>query len=363
MTEKMISDLGGLDAQHLGVIARTSVMHYKQTTEPLDQIGRELGVQYVLEGSVRRDSKKVRITAQLIQLKDQTHLWSQQHDRELSDLLSIQADIAHEIAGQIQLALGNPAPTEQTAQRSLTPERYAAYDLYLKGQYFWNNRTIEGLHQATSYFEQATAKDPTFARAYAGLADSYALIGPYTATPQTEFIPKARTAAMRALELDGSVAEAHTALALIVQNYDWDWQTAEKEYRRAIELNWSYATAHQWYAEHLAWRGRFDEALRESERARQLDPLSLVIATDNAAILYYSRQYDRAIQQLRAIREMDWTFPRTDYIFYCLVEAGMSGGEGDRKGRAFCGGAVEICRANLCLRTVKPAVASPAHLG
>src|SRR4029077_12919251 len=152
------------------------------------------------------------------------------------------------------------------------------------------------------------------ARAYAGLADSYALIGGYSGVPQAEFMQKARAAALRALELDDSLPEAHAALALIVQDYDWDWQTAGKEYRRAIELNPNYATAHHWYAEHLTWLGRFDEALRESERARQLDPLSLIIAADNGATLYYSRQYDRAIAKFRSVRELDPTFPRTGVI-------------------------------------------------
>jgi tetratricopeptide (TPR) repeat protein len=195
-----------------------------------------------------------------------------------------------------------------------------AYDLYLKGQYYWNKRWLQ---QAIEYFQQATAEDPNYARAYAGLADCYALLGGYSGRPQNEFMPQAPTAALRALELDGNLAEAHTALALIVQNYDYDWQTAEKEYRRAIELNPNYATAHHWYAEHLAWRGRFDEALRESERARQLDPLSLIIVVDNGAILYFSRQYDQAIQKLRAVKEMEPDFPRIHIVVYAYIEKGM----------------------------------------
>src|SRR5262249_39778055 len=204
-----------------------------------------------------------------------------------------------------------------------TPSSYEAYDLYLKGQYFFNQRNVAGFEQAINHFQQATTKDPTYARAYAGLADCYALIGGYSERPQTEFMPKARDAARRAIELDGNLAEAHTALALIVQNYDWDWQTAEKEFRRAIELNPNYATAHHWYAEHLTWLGRFDEALRESERARQLDPLSLIIAADNGAILYYSRQYDRAIAQFLAVREMDPNFPRAYMIDAAYEEKGL----------------------------------------
>ena len=311
MTEEMISQLGNLDAAHLGVIARTSVMHYKHSQEPLDQIGRELGVQYVLEGSIRRDSDRVRITAQLIQLKDQTHLWARQYDRELSHLLGLQSEIAREVSDEIQVALWEHKPVTQPAQQpQSSPQSYEAYDLYLQGQYFWNKRTFEGFERAIDYYQQAIAKDPNYARAYAGLADSYSLLAPYSTVSPIEYMPKARAAALRALELDKDLPEAHTALALIVQNYDYDWQTAEREYQRAIELNPNYATAHHWYAEHLMWLGRFDEALRESERARQLDPLSLIIATDNGAILLYSRQYDRALEKLRTVRELDPSFPR-----------------------------------------------------
>jgi TolB-like protein/DNA-binding winged helix-turn-helix (wHTH) protein/Tfp pilus assembly protein PilF len=323
MTEEMITQLGNLDPSHLGVIARTSVMHYQHSREPLGQIGRELGVQYVLEGSVRRDSHKVRITAQLIQMKDQSHLWARQYDRELSSLLALQGEIAHETADEIRIALGDNRPITPPSSGSLSPQTYEAYDLYLKGQYFWNKRTVDGFQRAIDYFQQALAKDPNYARAYAGIADSYALIGGYSGAPQTEFEPKARAAALRAVEVDDTLPEAHTALALIVQNYDWDWQTAEKEFRRAIELNPNYATAHQWYAEHLMWLGRFDEALQESEKARQLDPLSLIIASDNGAILYYSRQYDRAIERFRAVREMDPNFSHAGMIRRAYAQKGM----------------------------------------
>jgi len=315
LTEEMITQLGNLDPQHLGVIARTSVMHYKNRQERLDQIGQELGVQYVLEGSVRRESDKVRITAQLIQIKDQTHLWSREYDRELSHLLLLQDEIAKEVADEIRPTLVDTQKRPDTVhQPSLSPSQYQAHDLYLKGEYFFNKRTGEGFEQAVEYFQQATAKDPTYARAYAGLADCYALMAGYSGQPQTEFMQKARAAALHALQIDESLPEAHTALALIVQNYDWDWQTSEKEFLRAIELNPNYATAHHWYAEHLTWLGRFDDALRESERARQLDPLSLIIAADNGAILYYSRQYDRAIAQFLVVREMDPNFPRAYMI-------------------------------------------------
>ena len=324
LTEEMITQLGNLDPQHLGVIARTSVMHYKNSQAPLEQISRDLGVQYVLEGSVRRESDKVRITAQLIQIKDQTNLWSREYDRDVSPLLLLQEQIAQEVTGEIRLTLGNNQKSTETAhQASLSPQAYEAYDLYLKGEYFFNKRTSNGFEQAINYFQRATEKDPSSARAYAGLADCYALMGGYSGKPQTEFMPKAREAALRAIALDETLAEAHTALALVVQNYDWDWQTAGREFQRAIELNPNYATAHHWYAEHLTWLGRFDEALRESERARQLDPLSLIIAADNGAILYYSRQYDRAIAQFLAVREMDPNFPKSYLIDAAYEQKGQ----------------------------------------
>lgn len=307
LTEEMIAELTRLNQDHLGVIARTSIMLYKVSPKPLDQIGRELGVQYVMEGSVRRDSSRVRITAELIQVKDQTHLWTREYDRELNNSLALQSEIAQEIGDEIQISLGEGngmkaanhlAPTHSTAS-------YEAYDFYLKGRYFWNKRTRAGFLQAASYFQQAIAKDPNYASAYAGLADTFGLMSTWYAAPQQEFMPKAKAAALSALALDDSLAEAHVSLALVAENYDYDWQTAEKEFRRAIQLNPDYATAHQWYAEYLGWQGRFDEALAESERARRLDPMSLIIATDRGTILFYARKYDRAIDQFRAVLDMD----------------------------------------------------------
>jgi TolB-like protein/DNA-binding winged helix-turn-helix (wHTH) protein/Tfp pilus assembly protein PilF len=322
LTEEMIAQLGRLDPRRLGVIGRTSVMHYKHSQEQLPQIGSELGVQYVLEGTVRRDAQNVRISAQLIQVKDQTHLWSRQYDRQLSSLLTLQAEIAREAADEIELTLGQHSRAAIVPRTPAPAAISEAYDLYLKGQYFWNKRTVQGFQQAIEYFQQAIARDSNYAPAYAGLADSYTLLTGYSGAPATQFMPQARAAALRALELDANLPEAHTALALIVQNYEWDWQTAEKEYRRAVALNPNYATAHQWYAEHLMWQGRFAEALAESELARRLEPLSLIIATDNGAILYFSRQYDRAIEKFRAVQELDPDFPRARIVIYAYVETG-----------------------------------------
>jgi TolB-like protein/DNA-binding winged helix-turn-helix (wHTH) protein/Tfp pilus assembly protein PilF len=320
MTEEMIAQLGRLDSQRLGVIARTSVMHYKHSQEPLPQIGRELGVQYVLEGSVRRDSGKVRITTQLVQMKDQTHLWSRQYDRELSSLLALQGEIAEEVAHEIQLTFDGRGRIDAAHQPPLSPKTSEAYELYLQGRYFWNQRTTQSLQQAVEHFQHAVEKDPGYARAYAAMAESYALMGSYNVLPPSEFVPKARAAALRALSIDDHLPEAHTALALIAQNYDWDWRTAEKEYRRAIQLDPNYATGHHWYAECLALQGRFDEAFPEIEIARRLDPLSLIIATDLGAILYFSRQNDRAIEQFRAVLEMEPNFPRAHMLVWADVQ-------------------------------------------
>ena len=202
------------------------------------------------------------------------------------------------------------------------PAASTAYDLYLRAQFYWNKRTIEGLRQAIGYCEQAIEADPTYAPAHAGAAKSYALLGGYSGESQIAFMSKARAAAVRALELDPHLPEAHTALALVVQNYDWDWETAEEEFRAALELNPNYATAHHWYAEHLAFRGRFDEARAEAERARELDPLSLAIAVDTGLIDYYSRRYDRAASKLEAVLAMDPEFPRAHLVRNAYVELG-----------------------------------------
>ena len=324
LTEEMISQLGRTDPQSFGVIARTSVMHYKHSAEPLTQIGNELGVQYLLEGSVRRDANRVRITAQLIQAKDQTPLWAREYDRDVNSLLALQSEIAQEITDEIQVTLGRKARAASvTAAPNAVPRAlYESHDLYLKGLYFWNKRTVEGFRQAAEYFQQAIAKDGTNALAYAGLANSYALMASYGFGPAGGVMEKARAAALRALELDEKLPEAHTSLAFVVESYDWDWQAAEREYQRAIQLDPSYATAHQWYAECLTFQGRFDQALAESAKARQLDPLSLIISADHAAILYFSRQFPAAIEEFQSILKMEPGYARANLVIYAYTESG-----------------------------------------
>jgi TolB-like protein/DNA-binding winged helix-turn-helix (wHTH) protein/Tfp pilus assembly protein PilF len=317
LTEEMISQLGNLDPSKLGVIARTSVMHYKHSPESIPQVAKDLGVQYVIEGSVRRDSERVRITVQLIQVKDQSHLWAREYDRDLGHLLELQSEISREVANEIEFSLSGRRPIETAREAAANvpgaksgANSYETFDLYLKGRYFWNKRTTEGFRQAAAYFQQAIDKDPQYGRAYAGLADTFALMSTWYVGPQNELMPKARTAALRALQLDESLAEAHASLALIKENYDYDWPGAEKEFRLAIQLDPQYATAHQWYAESLSWQGRFGEAFAESERARQLDPLSLIIASDYASILYNSRQYDSVLKECRSVLDLDPTYDR-----------------------------------------------------
>jgi len=323
LTAEMIVQLGRLDPQHLGVIARTSVMQYKKGREQLEHIARELGVDYVLEGSVRRNADRVRITAELIQVHDQTHLWAREYDRQLSDPLVLQGDVAGKLAAEVETSLGKQQQIDPT-YRPPSDAAYQAHELYLKGRYFWNKRTYPGFEHAAEYFQQAIAKEPSNAPAYAGLADTYTLMSSYHFVAPSEFVPKARAAAQKALEIDANSAEAHTSLALIEEMYDWNWQTAGTEFQKAVELDPDYPTAHQWYAEYLGFQGRFDEALAESARARQLDPLSLIVSTDDSAILYFAGKYDRAIEQLQTVLEMEPGFPRAHYL---LVSAYVQKGD------------------------------------
>ena len=321
LTEEMITRVANLSPGQLDVIARTSVMQYKQPGTPLDKLGRELGVQYVLEGSVRRDSENVRITAQLIRVEDQTHVWARQYDRKPSEVLAVQAEIAQAIADQIGLTLGErPPPTLNKAP--LSRQEIEAYEDYLKGRSFWNRRTKEGFLQSIDAFQQAIAKNPRDARSYAGLADAYVLMATWGFAPHTEIVPKVREAARKALQIDDRLAAPHATLALVAMHFDFDWQTAESQFRRAIELDGSYATAHHWYAECLAYQRRFGEAIAEIDRARRLDPLSLIIAVDRGVFLTYAGDYDGAIEQFRSVLAIDPNFPRVHFIVLAYTGAG-----------------------------------------
>ena len=305
MTDELITHLAQISA--LRVISRTSVMAYKGARKPLPQIARELNVDAVIEGSVLRSGDQVRITAQLIEASTDKHLWSQSYDGELRDTLALQSRVASAIAEQIRI---NVTPQEQAALKNAKVVKPEAYESFLKGRYFWNKRTADGLKVALAYFKQAIEEDPKYAQAYSGLADTYALLGDwqYAVMTPKEAFPKARAAAIKALELDSTLGEAHNSLAFVLDGFDWDFDSAGKEFQRAIELNPGYATAHHWYAWHLSLLGRFDEAIAEMKKAQNLDPLSLIINADLAELLVLAHHYDESIAQSRKTIEMDPNF-------------------------------------------------------
>jgi TolB-like protein/DNA-binding winged helix-turn-helix (wHTH) protein/Tfp pilus assembly protein PilF len=306
MTDELISDLGQISA--LRVISRTSVMAYKHARKPLPQIARELNVDAVVEGTVLRSGDQVRITAQLIEASSDKHLWSQSYEGELRDTLALQNKVALAIADQIRINLN---PQEQAALKSVRVVNPQAYQSYLKGRFFWNKRTADGLKVALAFFNQAIDEDPKYAPAYSGLADTYALLADweYAVMTPKEALPKAKAAAIKALELDNSLGEAHTSLAFCMDVFDWDLDSAGKEFRRAIELNPGYATAHHWYGSHLLLLGRNEEAIAEIRKAQNLDPLSLIINADLAEALVIAHSDDEAITQSRKTIEMDPNFP------------------------------------------------------
>ncbi len=305
MTDELISDLGQISA--LRVISRTSVMAYKHARKPLPQIARELNVDAVVEGTVLRSGEQVRITAQLIEASTDKHLWSQSYQGELQDTLALQSKVARAIADQIRINLN---PREQAALKSVKVVNPQAYESFLKGRYFWNKRTADGLKVALAYFNQAVDEDAKYAQAYSGLADTYALLGDwqYAVMTPKEALPKAKAAAIKALELDSALGEAHNSLAFCLDGFDWDFSSAGQEFRRAIELNPGYATAHHWYAWHLSLLGRYDEAIAEMRKAESLDPLSLIINADFAELLVLAHSSDESIEQSRKTIEMDPTF-------------------------------------------------------
>jgi eukaryotic-like serine/threonine-protein kinase len=305
MTEELTTVLSEIGS--VRVISRTSAMRYKSTNKPLPEIARELGVDEVMEGSVERSGNRVRITAQLIDAATDTDLWAESFERNLRDILSLEDEVARDIAYRIKIRL---TPAEQSRLSSSRPVDPQAYESYLEGRYYWNLRTEEGLEQGIEYFHDAIAKDPHYALAYAGLAQSYLTLEGYRVLPGKIAFPLAKAAALKALQLDEGLAEARTALAVVRADYDFDLVAAEKEFKRAIELSPSYATAHQWYAEEvLSPSGRHKEAIAEDQRALELDPLSMAINTWFGAILYWAGEDDEAIAQLRNAIEMDRNVP------------------------------------------------------
>jgi TolB-like protein/Tfp pilus assembly protein PilF len=308
LTEELITALSRIDG--LRVAARTSAFQFKDRQVDVRDIGRRLDVGAVLEGSVRRSGNRVRISAQLVSTRDGYQLWSDEYDRELADVFAVQDDIARAITAALKVRLGGrpaaPAgpPTEDTE----------AHDLYLKGRFAWNQRTTAGMREAVRYLEQAVARDPGFARAQAALADAYLLVIPYAGAPQAETWAKGQAAAAKALALDSTLAEAHTALAYGTMIYDWDWSNAEARFRQAIAADTTYPTARQWYGNFLWSRGRLAEALDQMQRAHRLDPLSRVIGSELGQTYYLLRRNDEALRHIQETLALDPNYPKGLYL-------------------------------------------------
>jgi len=303
MTEAILTDLAKINA--LRVVSRTSVMRYKRTQKPLPEIAKELNVDAIVEGSVQRAGNRVRITAQLIHAATDQHLWAEAYERDLRDVLVLQDEVARNIAQQVRVKLTPEENIRLSSGRPVDPE---AYQLYVKGRYFWAKRNQESFNRAISYFREAIDRDPSYAAPYSGLADCYVLFGSsfdVGGHPPSEVQPKAKAAALKALELDSSLADAHNSLAYVKLNYDWDWSGAEAEFKRSLELNPGYAHGHHWYAHLLFSSGRRDEALAESTRSLELDPLSPILVVHLGWHYLYTRQHDRALDQLAKALELE----------------------------------------------------------
>jgi len=315
MTEEMIAHLGMLAPRTLGVIAGTSVMRYRNTDKSIAEIGHELGVRYVLEGSVRRSGERIRISARLIQVSDQTNLWSAGFERSLTDVFAVQTEVASNIAESLAMEL----LPEQRLRGSHANSQ--AYELFLKGRYFWNKRTEEALNKGADYFERAIEEDPGCAQAYAGLADCYLMLGWNTMLPPHASLPKAQAAAIKALKLDNRLAEAHTSLAFCKLFHEWDWQGAERGFQHAITLNPSYGVARPWYAFQLSAIGRHREAVAEARRALRFDPFSLAIGASAGLVLSLAGHHDEAIELCLKTLEMDPTgFYQTHFVLGASYE-------------------------------------------
>lgn len=324
-TEEMIAELGKLDPDHLGVIARTTTMLYKGARKTVGQIRQELGVDYVLEGSIRRSGSRLRITAQLVQAREMTHLWSESYDRDVADSLTIQSEVAMKIARSLELALRGPQGFTAKAATS-----FPAYELTLRGRFFREQATEEGARKAIEYFQRAIAVAPDYAPAHAALADAYFLLGApgWEVEPPATLLKKAQVSAERALELDTQSAEAHAVLAMIRLNYRWDQAGAEKEIREAIRLNPNFAQAHQYYSTNLTTMARFDAAIAEARRALELDPLSAPAGTTLGIRYLYARRCAEASAQFSKTLE---TRPEFGVAHWGLAQCAREAGDADRE--------------------------------
>lgn len=307
LTESLINNLS--QSHNLKVMSRNSVFKYKGKEANARAVGRDLGVDGVLTGRIVQRGDNISISIELVDARDDSQVWGEQYNRRMSDLIALQEEIARRVSEKLQLRLSGD-DAQRVARRYTGSSE--AYQLYLKGRFYWNKRTEEGLNKGIDYFNQAIDKDPNYALAYAGLADCYALLYEYSAMPSKDLYPKAKAAAMRALELDDGLAEAHTSLGAAYE-YEWNWAEVEKQYEKAIQLNTNYATAHQWYSAYLVARRRFDEAIREARRAVELDPLSIIINTAYGRALHSARRYDEASEQLRKTVDMDPNFAEAHF--------------------------------------------------
>jgi serine/threonine-protein kinase len=316
MTEALITDLGKIGS--LAVISRSAVMHYKTTHKPVSEIPRELKVDAIVEGSVLRSGDRVLITAHLVSPANNRQLWSERYDRSMRDVLTLTGEVAQSIAEEIKAKLTQQERARLASRQPVNPD---AHEAYLKGRYYWSKVTDEAVRKAIEYFEQASKIDPGYALAYTGLADCYIILGGTIigASAPQDAMPRAKAAALKALAIDDSLAEAHASLAMVLWRYDWDWSGADKEFRRAIDLNPSYATAHQWYGWYFYGSGRTENSLAELRRAERLDPQSSWISSNIGFAFYFARQYDRAIEQGKSTIEMDRSFV-LGYFFLGLAQ-------------------------------------------
>jgi TolB-like protein/DNA-binding winged helix-turn-helix (wHTH) protein/tetratricopeptide (TPR) repeat protein len=318
MTDELITELAKIP--NLRVVSRTSVMQNKGARKPLAQLARELNVDAVVEGSVVRSGDRVRITAQLIDTRSDKHLWAQSFEGPAGDVLTLQDDVAREIASQTRTVLTPAARAELTSAKHIDPE---AHDAYLKGRYYWNKRTVDGLQKGAIYFQQAIEKDPAYAAAYSGLADCNSGLAWHGFVSPDIALPKAQAAVLKAIELDPQSAEAHASLGLLL-DHKWDWPGAEAEFKRALQLDPQYANAHHWYGDYLSIKGRHAEALLQARQALELDPLNLMIGTWVALRYYLARKYDLAIEQSRRTIALDQNFAAAHLVLGdSYVQAGL----------------------------------------
>lgn len=328
LTEEVIAQLVRLNPQHLGVIARTSAMRYKQTDKSIGMIGRELAVSHALEGSVRRDGNRIRVTAQLILVSDQTHLWAEAFERGVGDILALQADVAQAVARQIGIQLTPEARVQLARPRAVDPR---AYEAYLKGRFFWKKRAREALIRSVAYFIQAIEIDPGYAPAHAGLADVYLTQLDYNYLPPRDAFALGERALIEGLRLDDTMAEPHTSLGHL-RMHQFKWAAAEQQFMHAIALNPGYDTAHYYYGNLLAAYGRFDAAIAEANKALELDPLAVNTRRNRLFILYLARRYDQALGEILEALELE---PSHTPLYYDLGLVYERRGEYDRAIEAF----------------------------